>query len=112
MEEKDTQAAYDPEQAKAFIVEKFLDAGDFTQIVTQEELTRMVTDALALDEAYMKQSGADEGAVYDDDAAFTYLLDKIMPRYPEHKMYLMRFVEDYMDFNEEYLTSIGAIEWE
>jgi len=27
-------------------------------------------------------------------------------------MYCMRFVDDYLDYSEQYLDSIGAIEWE
>ena len=32
--------------------------------------------------------------------------------FEEQKMYGMRFVEDYMDYSEGYLDSIGAIEWD
>ena len=38
--------------------------------------------------------------------------EQLRAAYPEHKMYLMRFVEDYMDYYEDYLESIGAIDWE
>ena len=60
----------------------------------------------------MAASGADDGAVYDDDAAFDFMDEKMNERYPAQKMYLMRFVEDYMDYCEQYLDSIGAIDWE
>ena len=106
------QVEYDPVKAKEYIVAKFTEQGDFLQIVTPEELNGMVTAVMALDEQYMEQSGANEGAVYDDDAAFDYMNEQMAQKYPEHKMYMMRLVEDYMDYCEAYLDSIGAIEWE
>ncbi|MEG1523720.1 MAG: hypothetical protein RRZ24_04880 [Clostridia bacterium] len=109
---EDKNAAYNPKQAKRFILEKFIEQGDFLQIVTSDELDKMIDDVMALDEQYMETSGASDGAIYDDDAAFDLMGQQMMLRYPEHKMYMMRMVEDYMDFNEQYLDGIGAIEWE
>lgn len=103
---------YDVSKAKEFILDKFTQAGDFLEIVKAEELAAMVESVMAFDEAYMHDSGADEGAVYDDDAAYDYMHEKMSEKYGAHKMYMMRFVEDYLDFNEQYLDSIGAIEWE
>ena len=103
---------YDAGKAKEFIVTKFTEAGDFLEIVKAEELTEMVESVMAFDEAYMHASGADEGAVYDDDAAYDFMHEKMSEKYSAHKMYMMRFVEDYLEFNEQYLDSIGAIEWE
>ena len=103
---------YDAAQAKAFILEKFTQAGDFLEIVNAETLAGMISDVMAFDEAYMHASGADEGAVYDDDDAYDFMHEKMGEKYSDHKMYMMRFVEDYMEFNEQYLDSIGAIDWE
>ena len=75
-------------------------------------LSAMVGAALTYDEAFMAESGVDEGELYDDDAAYDYLHDHLSGQFPEYEMYIMRFVDDYMDFNEQYLESIGAIEWE
>ena len=103
---------YDVAQARAYILERFTEQGDFAQIVSPEELARMVDDLMQLDEAYIKSSGAGDGGVYDDDAAYESIQSQMALRYPEHKMYMMRLTEDYMDYNEQYLESIGAIEWE
>ena len=53
-----------------------------------------------------------DGEIYDDDKAFEYLFEGMQKSFEEQKMYCMRFVEDYMDYSEGYLESIGAIEWD
>ncbi len=103
---------YDAAEAKAYILEAFRKQGDFLEIVDETTLAEMVAAVLALDEEYMHVSGADDEAVYDDDAAFDFMHEKMNERYPAQKMYLMRFVEDYMDYNEAYLDSVGLIDWE
>ena len=103
---------YNAEQAKVCIIEKFTEAGDFLEIVNAAELAKMVESVMALDAAYMHSSGADEGEVYDDDDAYDFMYEKMCEQYTEHKMYMMRFVEDYMEYNEQYLDGVGAIEWE
>ncbi len=106
------QKEYSAEEARAYILDLFLKQGDFPQIMDEAAIGAMLDDVMALDEQYMKESGADDGAIYDDDAAFDFMHEKLNEKHPEHKMYTMRFVEDYMDYNEQYLDSIGAIEWE
>ena len=72
----------------------------------------MLTRVMALDDEFMQEKGVNDGEVYDDDAAYDFLFAKMSEEYPEQKMYCMRFVEDYMDYAERYLDSIGAIDWE
>ena len=103
---------YNAGQAKEFILNKFTEAGDFLEIVSAEELRKMIESVMAFDEAYMHGSGADEGEVYDDDDAYDFMHEKMSEKYADHKMYMMRLVEDYMDYNEQYLDSLGLIEWE
>ena len=33
-------------------------------------------------------------------------------QFADLKMYMLRLVEDYMDYNERYLDSLGLIDWE
>jgi len=102
---------YDAAAAKAYIMEKFAAKGDFS-FLKEGDLDRMVTEAMRLDAEYMQRSGVNDGGVYDDDAAFEDLFSGVKEAFPQYSMYCMRFVEDFMDFNEEYLDSIGAIDWE
>lgn len=75
-------------------------------------LEQLLDAVIKLDEAYMEEAGVNDGEVYDDDAAYDYFMEKLSALFPEQKMYLMRFVEDYMEYSEAYLESIGAIDWE
>lgn len=102
---------YDEKKAAEWILEKFRAQGDFL-ILDAPALESMVNAALALDEAYIKSADADGEGVYDDDEAFDFLFKGLGEAFPEQKMYLMRFCEDYMDYNEAYLEAAGLIDWE
>ena len=98
-------------EAKAYVLNCYLEQGDYA-FLPEGMLDELVTKILALDEAYMEQTGVNEGAEYDDDAAEAALCTQLKEAFPDFQMYLQRFTEDYLDFHEEYLESIGAIEWE
>lgn len=94
------------------VLDAFMEKGDFPAIMDAATLEGLLDAVIALDEGYMAESGADEGAVYDDDAAYEYMHAKMKEQFPDYKAYMMRFVEDYLDYNEAYLESIGLIDWE
>lgn len=98
-------------KAKEFILKKFNEQGDFS-IFDAKDLDQMVEAVLSLDAQFMKDTGVDDGEVYDDDAAYDFMFEKMSEKFADQKMYMMRLVEDYMDYNEEYLESIGAIDWD
>lgn len=102
---------YSIENAKKYIKQRFVEQGDFL-ILKEEVFDQMLDRAVALDEAFMEQSGVNDGEVYDDDKALEYLFEEMQKSFEEQKMYCMRFVEDYLDYSEQYLESIGAIDWE
>ncbi len=101
-------AIIDRNEMKAYILNKFETEGDFA-FLKEGELRDMVETMLDLDAAYAESIG--EG-VYDDDEAYDALYEAMQKKYPDYKMYCMRLAEDYLDFSEEYLVSIDAIEWE
>ena len=111
MDNTPVQKEYDKAEARAYILDCFEKQGDFKEIVDDKTLGEMVDAVMALDEAFMHEPGADEGQVYDDDAAYDYMHDKMMAKFAEQKMYMLRLVEDYMDYNERYLESLGLIDW-
>lgn len=98
-------------EAKAYIAQKFAEQGDFA-ILPANVFDQMLNETLRLDGEYMEQAGVNDGAVYDDDAAFEYMMERLQAAFPEQKMYAMRFVEDYMEYSEAYLESAGLIDWE
>ena len=102
---------YSVENAKKYIKQRFMEQGDFL-ILKEDVFDSMLDRVVALDEEFMETSGVNDGEVYDDEKAFDYLFDGMQKSFEEQKMYCMRFVEDYMDYSEAYLESIGAIEWD
>ena len=102
---------YSKADARAYIANKFSEQGDFN-ILPKDVFERMLDKVMELDEAFMAESGVNDGAVYDDDQAFDYMMAKLQEAFPEQKMYAMRFVEDYMEYSEAYLESAGLIDWE
>ncbi len=102
---------YSVENAKKYIKQRFMEQGDFL-ILKEEVFDRMLDRITELDETFMEESGVNDGEVYDDEKAFEYLFAEMQKSFEEQKMYCMRFVEDYMDYSEAYLDSIGAIDWE
>ena len=94
---------------RAYVLDKFVKEGDF-DFLKSGELNEMVDAMIELDTAYM--DSLTEDAMYEDDDAYEKLFTSMQERYPQYKMYCMRLAEDYLDFAEEYLVSVGAIEWE
>ena len=99
----------DLNEMKAYILNKFNVEGDFDFL--KDGLMEELVDAMmAIDQNYLAKLGEDDD--YDDDDAYDLLYEGMQKKYPELKMYAMRLSEDYLDFAEEYLESVGAIEWE
>ncbi|MBQ2770249.1 MAG: hypothetical protein IJF41_03325 [Clostridia bacterium] len=109
MEEK-KEAIYQPEEAKLAIKKKFVAQGDF--LIFEEKLFDEMLDKIVdMDAAYMKTVEEGDG-FYDDDKAFDAMVKGMQEAFPENKMYMMRFVEDYMEYNEQYMDEAGLIDWE
>lgn len=98
----------DTEAMRAYILDKFEKEGDFA-FFKEGELARIVDAMIGLDKAYAEDVGT---GVYDDDEAYEKMYPALQAQFPEYKMYCMRLCEDYLDFSEEYLVSIDAIDWE
>lgn len=99
----------DLNEMKAYILNKFNVEGDFDFL--KDGLMEELVDAMmAIDQSYLAKLGEDDD--YDDDDSYDLLYEGMQKKYPELKMYAMRLSEDYLDFSEEYLESVGAIEWE
>ncbi|MBO4878881.1 MAG: hypothetical protein IK064_04570 [Clostridia bacterium] len=99
----------DIQAAKEYIAEKFKNQGDF-DFISEAEFNEMLDALLELDRAYLIEIGEEEP--YDEDVIFDRMHAALSEKHPKLKTYLMRFVDDYMDFMEQYLVSIDAVEWE
>ena len=96
---------------REYILSRYEQQGDF-KIFEDTLVAKMLDSLLLLNEEYMEKAGIADGNFYDDDAAFDFFMEKLPVQYPEQKMYLMRFIEDFMEYDEAYLESTGAIDWE
>jgi len=87
-------------------------AGGEYSFIASDKLSEMVGECLRLDGEFMAETGVDEGNIYDDDKAYEKLFQGLSARFPEMKMYCMRFAEDYMDAFEAYLDDTGLLAWD
>lgn len=99
------------QEQRAYIVGMY-DEQKYADVMPRDRFDAMLDSIVALDDAFMRQSGVYDGAVYDDEAAYEYLYEELQKQYPDYQMYCMRFADDYMEFCERYLDSVGAIDWE
>ena len=99
----------DINEARSYIIQKFRNQNDF-DFMKNEELEGLINLLLGIDAIYIDEIG--EEGVYDEDEVYERMLKAANTGYPRYKSYLMRFIDDYMDFMEQYLVSIDAVEWE
>lgn len=97
------------EQARSYIAAKFRAQGDF-DFMNDEELEGIINLLLGIDAIYLDEVGED--GVYDEDTVYERMISAASTGYSRYQTYLMRFVDDYIDYMEQYLVSIGAVEWE
>ena len=100
---------FDTNEAKAYITEKYRNQGDF-DFLSESDFNGMLDALLSIDSAYLTEIG--DELPYDEDEAFDRMYKALEKQYPSLKTYLMRFVDDYLDFEEQYFVSIDAVEWE
>ena len=98
----------DIKEAREYIVNQFRKQGDF-DFIKPADFDKMIDKLIELDTAYLEEIGDEP---YDEDVIYDRFYDALMKQQPELKTYLMRFMDDYMDFMEQYLVSVDAIEWE
>ena len=99
------------EDARAYLLRHLIDQGDYG-FLPEGMLETMLDKLIALDEAFMKKTGVEDGEPYDDEAAQQEIFTGMAAAFPDYRMYMMRLTEDYLDYNEEYLDEIGGIDWE
>lgn len=99
---------FDRAAAAASIRESFNNEGDFS-FMKPEELDDVIAKLVDVDYAYMNEIGDEP---YDEDVVYERLEAAANAALPQYKSYLMRLVDDYMDFMEQYLVDAGLVEWE
>ena len=94
----------DLNEMKAYILNKFRNEGDF-DFLKEGLMEELVDEMMSVDQGYLAK-------LSEDDDVYEMLIAALQRKYPDYKMYAMRLAEDYLDFSEEYLVSVDAIEWE
>ena len=109
---------YDKQEAQAFIAKR-IDRKYHKELADKiDELVGQIIDA---DMQYMHENGvldADGNAgdsYYEDDDAFEYMVEAVVAANdltPEQAVKVASLVDDYMDYQQEYLESKGLVEWD
>ena len=108
IERSNMEELFDKAAAAARIKENFDNEGDFS-FMKPEELESAIARFVEIDCDYMDQLGDEP---YDEDVVYEKLEAAGHELLPQYKAYIMRLVDDYMDFMEQYLVDEGLVEWE
>ncbi len=109
---------YDKQEALAFI-DKKINRKEHQELADQ--ITALLSQIIDADMRYMHESGVldEEGyasdSYYEDDDAFEYMVESVVASNqltPEQAVKVASLVDDYMDFQQEYLEYKGLVEWE
>ena len=108
---------YDRNEAIAFITAK-IRKQDHPELA--DMLPELIGKIIDADMAYMHETGVldEEGnggnAYYEDDEAFEYMVEKLVEELkldPVKAVKLASLIDDYMDYQQEYLESKGLVQW-
>ncbi len=107
----DSSLPLDPFEAEAAVYEKLRRQEDYASIAN-ERLITLVRACLEADARYIDAAKVLDGGVYDDEAAYSMILETLQKEFPEHKALLPGFVDDYMEHYEAFLEAQGVIDWD
>lgn len=108
---------YDREEAIQFIGKR-IHPQDHQEL--KEMLPDIIGDIIDADMEYMHQNGIlDEegnsgGSYYEDDEAFEFMVEKLaadLKLDPVKAVKLASLIDDYMDYQQEYLENKGLVQW-
>ena len=108
----------DKQEAMDFIVSR-IRAKDHPELA--ELIPELISQTIDADMAYMHEHHVldEEGnagtAYYEDDEAFEYMVETLAADNhldPVRAVKLASLVDDYMDYQQEYLESKGLVDWE
>ncbi|MBQ3278014.1 MAG: hypothetical protein IJG94_02510 [Clostridia bacterium] len=109
---------YDKEEALAFIIPR-IHPKDHPELA--EMIPELISQTIDADMAYMHEHHVidEEGNAgteyYEDDDAFEYMVETLAEKNhldPVKAVKLASLVDDYMDYQQEYLESKGLVDWD
>lgn len=109
---------YDKQEALAHIL-KQIHAKDHPELA--DRIPELISQAIDADMAYMHEhhvideDGNAGAEYYEDDEAFEYMVEKLAAENdldPVKAVKLASLIDDYMDYQQEYLESKGLVDWD
>ncbi len=109
---------YDKQEALDFILPR-IDRHYHSTLA--DHIDTLIAQAIDADMDYMHKAGvldADGNAgenYYEDDEAFEYLVEALVAQNdlsPEQAVKVASLIDDYMDYQQQYLESKGLVDWE
>ena len=109
---------YDKQEALAFILPR-IDRHYHSELAGQ--IDTLIAQAIDADMAYMHAAGVldAEGnagdSYYEDDDAFEAMVEALVAQNdltPEQAVKVASLIDDYMDYQQQYLESKGLVDWE
>ena len=109
---------YDKQEAMTFMLKR-ISAKDHPELADQ--LEDLISQTIDADMAYMHEhhvideNGNAGTEYYEDDDAFEYIVEKLAKDNhldPVKAVKLASLVDDYMDYQQEYLESKGLVGWD
>ena len=109
---------YDKQEALEFILAR-IHTKDHPELA--DCLPGLIGQAIDADMAYMHEhhvideNGNAGTEYYEDDEAFEYMVEKLAEQNkldPVKAVKLASLVDDYMDYQQEYLESKGLVDWD
>ena len=109
---------YDKQEALEFILAR-IHTKDHPELA--DCLPGLISQAIDADMAYMHEhhviyeNGNAGTEYYEDDEAFEYMVEKLAEQNkldPVKAVKLASLVDDYMDYQQEYLESKGLVDWD
>lgn len=109
---------YDKTEALAFITAR-IHAKDHPELA--DRINELISQMIDADMTYMHENCVidEEGnagtSYYEDDDAFEFIVEKLAADNrldPVKAVKLATLVDDYMDYQQEYLESKGLVDWE
>ena len=109
---------YDKQEALEYILKR-IHAKDHPELA--DRLPELISQTIDADMAYMHEyhvideDGNAGTEYYEDDEAFEYMVEKLAEENdldPVKAVKLASLVDDYMDYQQEYLESKGLVDWD
>lgn len=109
---------YDKAEALTYILSR-VRVRDHEEL--KDMIPQLISQAIDADMKFMHENGVidTEGnagdSYYDDDDAFEFMVDELTAQNglnPEMSIRLASLIDDYMDYQQEYLESKGLVDWD